>query len=143
MSVHSSQKAQSLTTWSKKMRHGDFRSANFSQDDREDQTLVWRAWKAALQSGGLSGGKKGRGAKVLLFPGDSSTYHRRNLGHLLQQLAPSTTQTAAGQTQSPFTPVVRRTPRCSLHTHSSSLWYYRGHGFHKGQKIHFHRFHQR
>lgn len=37
------------------------------------------------------------GAKVL-FCGDSSNYHCCNLCHLLQQLAPSTIQMAAGQT---------------------------------------------
>ena len=121
-----------------KPRRGDFYGANFSQDERKEQALVWRAWKAALRSGGLSGGKKGRGAKVLF--GDSFTYHCCNLDHLLQQFAPSTIQTATGQTQSLFTPVVEKTPRNSLHSRSSSPWYYRGHGFYKGQKIHFHSF---
>lgn len=103
------------------------------------QALVWTAWKTALQSGGLSGGKKGRGAKIF-FTGDSSAYHCCNLDHLLQQLFPSTIQIAAGQTQSLFIPVVQQTPRSSLHIHSSSLQYYRGHGFYKGQKINFHSF---
>lgn len=94
----------------------------------------------ALQSGGLSGGKKGKGAKVL-FSGDSSTYHCCNLDDLLRYLAPSTIQTAAGQTQSLSTPVVQQNPRSSLHIHNSSLWDYRGHGFYKGQKINFHSFH--
>lgn len=122
-----------------KTRHGGFYGAGLSQDERKDQALVWSTWRVAPQSGRLSGRKKGRGAKVF-FSGDRSSYHCCNSDRLLQQLAPSTIQMAAGQTQSLFTPVVQWIPRSSLHIHNSSLWYYRGYGFYKGQIIHFHSF---
>lgn len=52
-----------------KPRRGDFYGANFSQDERKDRALVWKAWKAALQSAELSGGKEGEGGKGPLLWG--------------------------------------------------------------------------